>query len=63
MLSKFATTCVVRLYLIRLMVCAYACSQLGKALKMILDTVCGITFEKWVDTLSGHNEVSMDIRR
>ena len=26
-------------------------------------TVCKITFEKWVDTLSGHDKVSMDTDR
>ena len=26
-------------------------------------SVCEITFEKWVDTLSGHDKISMDIDR
>ena len=26
-------------------------------------TVCEITFEKWIDTLSRHDKVSMDIDR
>ena len=27
------------------------------------NSVCEITFEKWVDTLSGHDKVSMDMDR
>ena len=30
---------------------------------MYIRTVCEITFEKWVDTLSGHDKFCMDVDR